>query len=93
MREGVNIKTQVFVIITALFAKFPRPGDSEGTFRTTESSCHLLAVYHTVNASHCPFIAVERRVESFEHRYHFSLSVQYDLTRMVKQQTLNPLYH
>ena len=31
----------VFFVIMSLFAKLPRPGDSEGIFVVFESSCHL----------------------------------------------------
>ena len=48
----------VIIMITSLFTKLPWPGDSEGTFRSSSQTAICTHVYHSVEASHCPFLSL-----------------------------------
>ena len=47
-----------------LFTKLPWPGDGEGTFQSSIQAAPCLP--YTVKASHCPFLLLNAKQESYE---------------------------
>ena len=56
---------KMYIVITSLFAKLSRPGDSEETLIVFESSCHLLTspAYHTPRRLHTILVIAEPGVD------------------------------